>query len=81
VLTSGFYRVLNQMDVIFSILAGAASHLFWDGFTINIACFVKMIPALSGTIANADIQIPVCKILQHSSTFIGGFVIAGYRVL
>jgi hypothetical protein len=69
-----FYK--NWFVVIFSILIGAASHLFWDSFTHNHGYFVEAIPSLTNTIDIFGGQIPIFKILQHSSTLIGGLVIA-----
>jgi Domain of unknown function (DUF4184) len=66
----------NWLVVIISILIGAASHLFWDSFTHSNGYFVQTIPALTNTVDFLEKQIPVLKILQHSSTLIGGLVIA-----
>ena len=62
--------------VIISILIGAASHIFWDSFTHKSGYFVQLIPLLTDTVGFFDKQIPIFKILQHLSTFIGGLVIA-----
>lgn len=66
----------NWLVVIISILAGAASHLLWDSFTHYNGYFVQSIPALTNTVDILHREIPVLKILQHSSTLIGGLVIA-----
>lgn len=66
----------NWLVVIISILVGAASHLFWDGFTHSNGYFVQTIPALTNTVDLLGRQIPILKILQHSSTLIGGLIIA-----
>lgn len=61
--------------VALSILAGAESHLFWDGFTHNHAFFVDLFPALR---INMDILgrvTPLYRVLQHVSSVIGGLVI------
>lgn len=62
--------------VAISILIGAASHIFWDSFTHDHGYFVQTIPALQNSLNFFGGQIPILKILQHSSTFIGGLVIA-----
>jgi hypothetical protein len=62
--------------VTISILIGAASHIFWDSFTHDHGYFVQTIPALQNSLNFFGGQIPILKILQHSSTFIGGLVIA-----
>ncbi|MBS1571115.1 MAG: DUF4184 family protein [Bacteroidetes bacterium] len=66
----------NWSVVIISILIGAASHLFWDGFTHSNGYFVQTIPTLTNTVDLLGRQIPILKILQHSSTLIGGLIIA-----
>ncbi len=61
--------------VALSILIGAASHLFWDGFTHNHAFFVDLFPVLR---INMDILgrlTPLYRVLQHVSSVIGGLVI------
>lgn len=66
----------NWLIVIISILIGAASHLFWDGFTHYNGYFVRAIPALANEVEVLGKQVPILKILQHSSTLIGGLIIA-----
>ncbi|MEM9986728.1 MAG: DUF4184 family protein, partial [Bacteroidota bacterium] len=61
--------------VVISILIGAASHIFWDGFTHSQGYFVEKIPVLNRSVNIWDTQIPILKILQHLSTLIGGSVI------
>jgi len=62
--------------VIISILIGASSHILWDSFTHEHGYFVQTIPTLTNTVELFGRQIPTLKILQHSSTIIGGLVIA-----
>ncbi|MDP2060890.1 MAG: DUF4184 family protein [Flavobacteriaceae bacterium] len=66
----------NWLVVTISILIGAASHIFWDSFTHEHGYFVQTIPALQNSVDFLGRQIPILKILQHSSTLIGGLVIA-----
>ncbi len=66
----------NWLTVTISILIGAASHVFWDGFTHFHGYFVETIPVLTNNIDFLGKQIPILKILQHSSTLTGGLVIA-----
>jgi len=61
--------------VIISVLIGAASHIFWDSFTHHNGYFVKTIPTLTNTVAFIGMQVPIYKILQHSSTIIGGLIV------
>jgi hypothetical protein len=66
----------NWFVVAISILIGAASHIFWDSFTHEHGYFVQTIPALKNSVEFCVGQIPILKILQHSSTLLGGLVIA-----
>lgn len=66
----------NWLVVIISILIGAASHILWDSFTHDHGYFVQTIPTLQNSVDFLGGQIPIFKILQHSSTIIGGLVIA-----
>lgn len=70
------YLKRNWLVVIISILIGAVSHNFWDSFTHDHGYFVQTIPALQNSVDFLDIQIPILKILQHSSTLLGGLIIA-----
>lgn len=66
----------NWRVVTISILIGAASHILWDSFTHDQGYFVQTIPTLKNSVDFLGGQIPILKILQHSSTIIGGLVIA-----
>jgi len=66
----------NWIIVIISILIGSASHIFWDSFTHDQGYFVQTIPALQNSVQFLGKQIPILKILQHSSTLVGALVIA-----
>jgi len=65
----------NWLIVTISILIGAASHIFWDSFTHDHGYFVKTFSIFTNTVDLFGGQIPILKILQHSSTLIGGLVI------
>ena len=69
------YFTANWFVVLVSILIGASSHILWDGFTHAHSYFVETHSSLSQTIELFHHQIPIWKILQHSSTLLGGFVI------
>ncbi len=71
---NGYFK-RNWLVVTISILIGAASHIFWDSFTHDHGYFVQNIPALQNSVSFLGEQIPVLKILQHSSTLLGGLVI------
>ena len=62
------------LSVIFSLLLGAFSHLFWDAFTHQDGFFVEFFPILQTK--TIFYSIPVFKILQHLSTLLGGTFIA-----
>jgi hypothetical protein len=66
----------NWIVVTISVLIGAISHLFWDSFTHDHGYFVQTIPVLSNRVDLFGITVPTFKIVQHSSTLVGGFVIA-----
>jgi hypothetical protein len=70
------YFKRNWLTVTFSILLGAASHIFWDSFTHDHGFFAQTIPALTNSVDVFGRQIPNFKILQHLSTLFGGLVIA-----
>ena len=70
------YFKKNWIVVTISIIIGAASHIFWDSFTHDHGYFVQTIPALQNSVDFLGRQIPILKILQHSSTLLGGLVIA-----
>ena len=70
------YFKKNWLVVLISILIGASSHVLWDSFTHEHGYFVQTIPTLTNTIDLFGRQILFLKILQHSSTIIGGLVIA-----
>jgi hypothetical protein len=65
----------NWIVVSVCVLIGAASHLFWDGFTHEHGYFAETIPGLTNAINVLGRQIPIFKILQHSSTLVGGLII------
>ena len=69
------YFISNWHMATISFLLGAFSHIFWDSFTHEHGHFVEVIPELSRTILFFGKEIPIFKLLQHSSTLIGGFAI------
>ena len=70
------YFKRNWLVVTISVLIGAGSHIFWDSFTHDQGYFVQTIPVLTNTVDFFGRQLPTLKILQHSSTLLGGLVIA-----
>ncbi|RVT79926.1 DUF4184 family protein [Flavobacterium sufflavum] len=72
----------NGIVVIISLLIGIASHLFWDSFTHNLGYFVEIIPSLKNKTNLFNLQIPIYKILQHSSSLVGAIIIIlGFKKL
>lgn len=69
------YFKKNWFVVVISILIGASSHILWDSFTHEHGYFVQAIPMLTSTVDIWGNRIPILKILQHSSTILGGLVI------
>lgn len=76
------YFKSNWIVVLVSIFTGAASHILWDSFTHDHGYFVEKIPALSSQVSILGFQVPILKILQHSSTLIGGIIVlyAFYKI-
>jgi len=68
VLRHGFYLVM-------SILIGISSHILWDSFTHANGIFVQQIEFLSQSVYLFHYRIPTYKVLQHSSTLAGAFVL------
>lgn len=56
-----------------AVLAGAVTHVVWDGFTHGSADFVVRTPALREAVAG---RVPVYTVLQHLSTLAGAVFIA-----
>lgn len=70
---------VNRMGVvILSCLIGITSHVLWDGFTHSTGMAVSGIPILQSSIRLKSWSLPIFKIIQHSSTLIGGIVILYY---
>jgi hypothetical protein len=69
------YFKQNWWIVVLSILVGAASHIFWDGFTHRYGYFVQMISALKTEFEIQGFHLPVYHVLQQLSTVVGGTVV------
>lgn len=70
------YFIENWIVVILSLIMGTISHLLWDSFTHQSGFFVKIFTVLDRSVELLGKQWKVFKIVQHSSTIIGGIVIA-----
>jgi hypothetical protein len=64
----------NLLIVVSSIFIGIASHLFWDSFTHATGYFVQLWN-MAIPVHVLSIQIPLYKVIQHTSTLIGGIII------
>ncbi|QIB27948.1 DUF4184 family protein [Caloranaerobacter azorensis] len=64
----------------YSAILGAFTHLIWDSFTHKTGFFVRNIGLLTKYLNIAGIKIPVYKMLQHGSTFLGLTVIIIYLI-
>ncbi len=72
---NGHFRK-NWLVATISILIWAGSHFLWDSFTHGDGYFVLIFPVLQNSVDLFGTQIPILKILQHTSTLIGGILIA-----
>lgn len=70
------YFKRHYIIIIISALIGAFSHLAWDSFTHEDGFAVERITYLSSNISIAGKHLPVFKLLQHGSSFIGAIVIS-----
>ncbi|EJF10745.1 DUF4184 family protein [Pontibacter sp. BAB1700] len=61
-----------------SVIIGAASHIFWDSFTHETGYFASRWPLLTSMVHVMGQEIMLCRIVQHSSTLVGGFLILLY---
>lgn len=66
----------NWLKVIFSLLIGAFSHLFWDSFTHDTGYFVTRLSILQDNLTLGTWRLPIYKVLQHLSTLLGALFIA-----
>ena len=70
------YFKTHYFVVIFSLLIGAASHLFWDSFTHLHGYAIQNISSLQSSFNIAGYEIAIYKLLQHLSSLVGGLFIA-----
>ncbi|MFT2008408.1 DUF4184 family protein [Pontibacter sp. 13R65] len=73
-------QYLRKHWLVFLVSAaiGAASHVFWDGFTHPKGYFVGQLPVLLTPLSLFGKDIPLCRILQHLSTVAGGLLLFWY---
>ena len=76
-----FKKIISEQYrvVIFSALLGAASHIFWDGFTHNGSFFVTYFEVYRHVVVPFQgVKYPLFYALQHISTFAGLNIIVIY---
>ncbi|HEX6038810.1 DUF4184 family protein [Longimicrobium sp.] len=56
-------------------LAGAITHVLWDGFTHRTGWAVMRMPALLEPASPLGLSVPWYNVLQHASTLLGGTVL------
>ncbi|MEJ7645784.1 MAG: DUF4184 family protein [Chryseolinea sp.] len=65
----------------FSAIIGAASHIFWDGFTHTDTYFTNTLPFYHGAFFPFNgVRYPLYYALQHISTYIGLIFITFYLI-
>lgn len=65
------YFKKNKGIVIFSIISGAVTHLFWDGFTNASGYFVIKFPVLQETVYVAGTPMPLYILVWNLSSIAG----------
>ncbi|MGF6906375.1 DUF4184 family protein [Fusobacterium sp. PH5-44] len=61
--------------IVYSLVLGTLTHLFWDSFTHLNGYFVKIFPVLKSFVYISGKKVYYFKILQHTSTILGALVI------
>ena len=62
--------------VLLSLWLGALSHLVWDAFTHEGTRGTRLMPFLLVTVFRiGEHQVHLCRILQHASTLLGGWIL------
>ena len=69
------YLKKHWFAFLVSTIIGIYSHILWDDFTHADGYFVSRLENLRYEIQSIGFTIPIYKILQHSSTIIGGLII------
>ncbi|WP_159566779.1 DUF4184 family protein [Budvicia diplopodorum] len=68
----------NKSKLLLSIMFGILSHLFWDSFTHQNAFFVTHFNYALTTLDLFHYPVALSKVLQHTSTLLGGLIIFIY---
>lgn len=61
-----------------SVIIGAFSHIFWDSFTHYTGYFAQQWPVLTNTVTILGAEVMYCRVIQHTSTLVGGLAILYY---
>jgi len=72
------YSIKAMIIFCYSTLLGMLTHIFWDSFTHKTGYFVDRFSCFKQSLNFMSHNVPVYKILQHGSTFIGAIVIIIY---
>jgi hypothetical protein len=72
---SSYFRQ-NPWGVLFSIVIGAALHLFWDSFTHDNMLLTSLVPDSADLVWVGNKHMPVCQLVALGSSVAGGLVIA-----
>ncbi|MCM1989225.1 DUF4184 family protein [Oceanirhabdus seepicola] len=72
------YSMKSMIIFCYSALLGMVTHVFWDSFTHKSGYFVDKYSFFKESLNLMNHNIPVYKILQHGSTFIGALIILIY---
>ncbi len=68
----------NFLAVAISIVVGAASHLFWDGFTHHSGYFVNLLDYKAVNFSMFGLHLYLYNLLQHFSTLTGLYFICAF---
>lgn len=74
----GITSVRSFFVFVYSALLGMFTHLLWDSFTHRDGIFVTRWDVLNQHLQIMNLEIPIYKILQHGSTFIGFMILFIY---
>ena len=72
------YLKKNWLMFLVSTIIGVYSHILWDDFTHINGYFVRNMDFFLTEVSCCNLTLPVFKILQHSSTIIGGLIVLLY---
>ncbi|MER2996052.1 DUF4184 family protein [Pontibacter populi] len=74
----GSYLLSNGHIFAISALIGSFTHLFWDSFTHANEYFVRNYSFLLTPVSLGFIELPLSRVIQHTSTFVGFAAIGWY---